>query len=516
MVETHLVGTQGAGMNETAIYDAVVIGGGIIAASAAQHLVAAGYRTLLAERGDYASSTSSRTSRLQHCGLSYFSPAGNSIAAFLMNPRFGLQCMELTRRAMRGRAEFVQSSPERVRPLTFVVPLTPENAIPVWKAKLAFRMMEFFDGGRVPLDLKILSAAEARALPSLQGLAGLERIRGAITFTEYQYQWPERIVIDTIMKARAAGLEALNYSPVTAIAREDDLWRVTVETPQGPRVVMTRTVVNCAGVWVDQVTGLVGPGAVRIGAGAKGTNIVARLPAQFRGMGFDTVTSTGMAFYLIPWGDLHYIGPWDTPASGRPEDFRASEAEIEAILNEMQLLFPGVGLTREDVLYSWAGARPRSGHPSDPLGSMLVEDHDLTEKGLPNFFAFTGGLLMTHRDAGRRLTAAVARRIKPSGQARAIDYAARLMPGGDAVSAASVTYAIEQEQARSLAGILRRRLPAGWEPDLGMTHVEEVARIAAPLLGWSEEQTEAEIERFRRQTRLHFAPRDAAALVAAE
>lgn len=128
----------------TGIYDTVVVGGGIIAASATQHLTAAGYRTLLAERGDYASGTSSRTSRLQHCGLSYFSPAGNSMAAFLLNPRFALKSLELTRRAMRGRAEFVKTSPERVRPITFFVPLTRENAIPVWKAKLAFRMMQLF------------------------------------------------------------------------------------------------------------------------------------------------------------------------------------------------------------------------------------------------------------------------------------------------------------------------------------------------------------------------------------
>lgn len=412
--------------------------------------------------------------------------------------------MELTRRAMRGRAEFVQSSPERVRPLTFVVPLTPENAIPVWKARLAFKMMEAFDGGRVPLNLKILSTAEAKAYPALQGLAGLDRIRGAITFTEYQYIWPERIVIDTIMKARDIGLEALNYSPVTGIAREGEGWRVTIQTPDGHREVRTRAVINCAGIWVDAVTELTGPEAAKIGAGAKGTNIVAHLPGQFRGVGFDTVTSTGMAFYIIPWGDLHYIGPWDSPATGSPEEFRATEEEVAAILNEMALLFPGVKLARKDVIYSWAGARPRSADLTNPLGSMAVMEHDLTSKGLPNFFAFTGGLLMTHRDAGRRLTAAVSRRIKPSGRAVPVDYSARLVPDGDRVSETSVTYAIKNEQARTLAGILRRRLPVGWEPDLGLSCVDEAVRIAAPLLGWSADKAGAEAARFRCQTQIDF------------
>lgn len=488
------------------IYDTVVVGGGIIAAAAAQHLTSAGYRTLLAERGDYASGTSSRTSRLQHCGLSYFSPAANSIAAFITNPRFGLSCMELTRRAMRGRAEFVKTSPERVRPLTFVVPLTPANAIPVWKARLAFKMMEIFDAGSVPLDLKVLSASEARAFPALQGLAGLDSIRGAITFTEHQFVWPERIVIDTIMKARDAGLEALNYSPVTGIRRAGEGWLVTLKTVDGPREIRTRAVVNCAGVWVDEVTALTGANGVKLNTGAKGTNIVVRLPERFRGIGFDTVTSTGMAFYLIPWGDLHYVGPWDTPADGARDNFRATSDEIDAILNEISLLFPELGLTRTNVLYSWSGVRPRTARDGHPLGTMEVEEHDLTERGLPNFFVFTGGLLMTHRDAGRRLTAAVAKRLKPSSAPIPIDYSARLVPDGDKVSSASVTHAVQQEQARSLAGILRRRLSVGWEADLGLGSAEEAAGIAAPLLGWSPAQARAEIERFRRNTHLNFKP----------
>lgn len=492
------------------IYDAVVVGGGIIAAAAAQHLAAAGYRTLLAERGDYGSGTSSRTSRLQHCGLSYFSPAGNSLSAFLLNPRFALSCMELTRRAMRGRAEFVRSSPERVRPLEFVVPLTPENAVPAWKARLAFRLMSFFDSGAVPLDLKVLSPAEARRHPALQALAGLDRIRGAISFTEQQYIWPERIVIDTIMKAREIGLEALNYTPVTGVARDGEGWRVTLATPDGPREVRSRAVVNCAGVWVDEITAMTGANGVRLNTGAKGTNIVARLPERLRGIGFETVTSTGMAFYLIPWGDLHYIGPWDSPATGARENFRATPEEIDAILRELALLMPGIALKREDVLYSWAGARPRTAREGQILGSMEVMEHDLTDREMPNFFVFTGGLLMTHRDAGRRLVAAVARRIRPSGPERPLDYSARPVPEGDRVSEISVAWAVEREQARTLAGILRRRLPVGWEDDLGLSHAEEAARIAAPLLGWSAAQAEAEVARFRQETIADFAPNPAA------
>lgn len=72
------------------------------------------------------------------------------------------------------------------------------------------------------------------------------------------------------------------------------------------------------------------------------------------------------------------------------------------------------------------------------------------------------------------------------------------------MSTTAVTYTVRQEQARSLAGILRRRLPAGWDTDLGLDSAEDAAHIAGPLLGWSHPHIRQEIERFRRNTQLNF------------
>ena len=488
----------------TPTYDTVIVGGGVIAAAAGQHLTAAGYHTLLVERDDYGAGTSSRTSRLQHCGLGYLPAARGSIADFLARPRSAIECFSLMRRAMQGRAEFVRIAPERVRPVTFLVPLTRKNAIPRWKARLAFWLMAASDGGQVPLDLRILSAEEARAHPALKDMAGLDGIRGAMTFTEYQYHWPERIVVDTVMKARTLGLEALNHTAVTALAREGDLWRATLTAAEGSRDVLARAVVNCAGVWVDQITALAGASHIRKNTGEKGTNIVLRLPESLRGIGFETVTSAGAPFYLIPWGELHYVGPWDSASDGRPEGFRATEAEIAAIIDQMGRLFPGFGLKRGDVLYSWAGVRPRSLAKDGKGSAPAVQEHDLTDEGLPNFFTFTGGLLMTHRDAGRRLTRAVARRLKPSRPPRPLDPAPHSVEGLHRVTKASVAHAVLHEQARTLSDILRRRLSVGWEQDLGLGHAEIAARLAAPHLGWTPEETATQVAGFIEETLTEF------------
>lgn len=488
----------------TRTYDTLIVGGGIIAAAAGQQLTAAGYDTLLVERADYGSGTSSKTSRLQHCGLGYLSAASGSIGAFLARPRYAMNCLGLMRRAMQGRAEFVRAAPNRLEPVTFIVPLTPENGIPRWKARLAFRLMAMSDAGQVPLDLRILSAPEARALAPLQGMAGLDAIRGAITFTEYQYHWPERIVVDTVMAARAMGMEARNHTAVTALAREGDLWRATLTSDGLSEDVTARAVVNCAGVWVDEITAMAGAPHLRKNAGEKGTNIALRLPQALRGVGFETVTPAGAPFYLIPWGDLHYVGPWDSASAGSPEGFRATETEIAAILAQLARLFPGLGLRRKDVLYSWAGVRPRTLSPVGQGSTSEVREHDLTDEGLPNMFTFTGGLLMTHRDAGRRLTRAVGRRLKPSGSPHLLDAAVPPRTDTGIVSEASVSHAVVHEQARTLADILRRRLSVGWEPDLGLDHVETAARLAAPHLGWTPERTAAEVADFIAETAREF------------
>ncbi len=486
------------------IYDTVVVGGGIIAASAGLHLAAAGYRTLLAERDDYGAGTSSKTSRLQHCGLGYLSAANGSIVDFLAHPRSAIECLSLMRRAMQGRAEFVPVAPERVKPVTFMIPLTPENAIPRWKARLAFRLMAANDGGAVPLNLRILTAEEARAHPALQGMAGLQDIRGAISFTEYQYHWPERIVVDTVMRARAIGMEALNHTAVTGLARHGDLWRMTLTVAGGSRDILSRAVVNCAGVWVDEITALAGAPHLRKNTGEKGTNIVVRLPKSLRGIGFETVTAAGTPFYLIPWGELHYVGPWDSASDGSTDGFRATEAEISAILDQLGRLFPGFGLKRGHVLYAWAGVRPRSLAKDGRGSAPTVREHDLTDEGLPNVFTFTGGLFMTHRDAGRRLTRAVHRRLQPSGPPRPLDAPLPPLPDMDHVTEASVAHAILNEQARTLSDILRRRLSLGWGPDLGRRHAEAAAKLAAPHLGWTPEEKAVQIAAFINETITEF------------
>src|SRR3954468_12707739 len=90
-------------------FDVAIIGAGINGSSAAQHLAAAGYRVLLAERGDFGSGSSSRSSRLLHCGLRYLAP-GRSIFDFVIHPTRFFNALRMAQQGMQARSEFVRTS----------------------------------------------------------------------------------------------------------------------------------------------------------------------------------------------------------------------------------------------------------------------------------------------------------------------------------------------------------------------------------------------------------------------
>lgn len=490
----------------TRVFDVLVIGGGIIGASAGHHAASAGYDTLLVEQGDYASATSSRTSRMQNCGFMYFMDLHGAGPAVLRDPRRVASSLELARRALRERTDFVRSSLDRVRRCEFYVPFGGTTGISGLQMRAATWAMRLLGGRGLSLEPAFLGAAEARAHPLLRMMANADRISGALRYVEYQYVSPERIVIDTILKGREAGLDARNHTRIVGLMRSRDGWEATIEQNGSVSTVATKAVINAAGAWVDDITGLASSRASHLNAGAKGVNLLVRLPAGARGLGFETVTERGTPFYLFPWGDLHYIGPADAAADAKETEFRATDAEIAEILSDANHFFPNLDLTTDDVVYSWAGVRPRTAGADAPLGTFEVREHDLTDQGLPGFIVFTGGLFMTHRDAGRRLVRALGRHVAPSRPSRTPDYALTRQVDEDRVSPRSVRRAIVDEQAWTLSDILRRRLLVAWSDDLGLSVSEEASRLAADVLGWDELERGKQLADYRAEVERSFRP----------
>lgn len=478
-------------------FDVVVIGAGVNGASAAERLAADGYRVLVVDKGDFASGASSRSSRLLHCGLRYLAP-GRSILDFVRHPARLKTALRMARLAMQSRSEFVKSFPGRVGQMRLHFPIYAGGLYRGWHLDLAFRLLERLGPGDLPLDYRRLSPQEARALPLIGGLRDPDRLLGVSAFREYQFQWPERVAVDAIGRAEAAGASARNHTAARIAGRDGEGWRIELtdmlaQTP--PVVVKARMNLVTAGAWIDEVARSGAPGASRKIFGTKGCHIVVRLPPECRGLGIATFNSQGEPLYCIPWKDLHYFGPTESEYAGDLDRIHVTDAEQAYLIREANILLPGLKLTAGDVLMTWAGVRPLTYDPAVPFGNRSRVLHDLAADGLPDMLAMTAGPVMSHRSAGAEMAAAVAARLGPADRARRPSAPARRPVA---------------EHAASLSDVLFRRSGRAWEGPVGEDELDALAAETAATLGWDDDERTRQLRLFREEWAALYRPRSAA------
>lgn len=487
-------------------FDVAVIGAGVNGASAAQHLAARGYDVLLVDKSDFASGASGRSSRLLHCGLRYLAP-GASMWEFARHPSRLATALRMARQAMACRAQFAQATPERVRPITLAFPFYRDGPYKAWQIDLAFRVLDRLGGGKVPLDYRPLSAKDALAAPLTGALRDPDRLLGAATFREYQFDWPERIVVETALDAERLGATVRNHTAVTRLERGEDGWRLhlvdALDAENAPATVEAGLVFNMAGFWIDRVGGsIAGQRPGRRVTGTKGAHIVVRLPPECADLGVITLNRLNLPFYCIPWRGLHYFGPTETLYEGDPDDIRPSEEDVDFLLGEANHLLPGLGgLARADILYGWAGVRPLTYDPDLPDGARSREVHDFADAGQPGLFAMTAGPIMTHRSAGAEIADLVAKKLPAPRAPQAPSFAATppvdedsplILNHGPPVHLSEIRRAARDEHARTLVDALFRRTAAGWSDTMGREAARAAAQAMGEELGWTPERIEQE------------------------
>lgn len=490
------------------VFDVVIVGGGIVGSSSAREAAAAGFSVLLVEKDDFASGSTSRSSRLLHCGLRYFE-APDPVRYFSRHPGRFLTSLSMARAAMRERREMVLTAPQRVRPLDFFFPIYDDGPYKPWQTDLAFGLLKRLAPNDVPLNYRRLKRDVALQQPIVAALGRPDRLRAAAQFTEYQFDWPERICIDAILDAEALGATVLNYTHATLGDAQQGLRKVLLERSDGSKAhVSARRVMTMAGIWIDSILGASSAKVQRRVFGTKGAHIVIRLPDRYRGQGITTINSNGEPFYCIPWHDLHYIGPTETTYEGDLNDIHVDVGDLEFLLSETAALFPGLGVTRGDVLSTWAGVRPLTYDPEHPKGNRSRILHDLSKDGLSGVHAMTAAPIMSHRDAGREVAAILRASLTPEGKVTDLSYAPRLpkkganspsIAPGICYTLSDVRHAAQHEHAKTLMGVLYRRSGAGLRHVFDDDEVVTVARVMGDELGWSDSKIGAEIERFKEQ-----------------
>jgi glycerol-3-phosphate dehydrogenase len=358
----------------SAPFDVLVIGGGIVGAGVARDAALRGLRTVLVDKSDFASGTSSRSSRLLHGGLRY-----------LEQGRIGL-----VREASLEKMRLSRLAPHLCEPLPFVFPVWKGGPWGLWKLSAGVHLYDILCGGRnLGSSATLGPGGMLREVPGLrsQGLRGGVRYFDGLTNDA-------RLVIDTLRSAEAAGAALLNYATLESADRIGSEWRCTLrdELSGTNGEVRARTVVNAAGAWA----GGLAHSRVRLRL-TKGAHLVARRSSL--AVTQAVVLSEGRRIlFVIPWGERVILGTTDTDYSGDPADVRTDAADIEYILGVVNDAFPQARLTPPDLISSWAGVRPLiasrrnwAGAPSD-----ISRGHQI-RVAEPGWIDVAGGKLTTYR-----------------------------------------------------------------------------------------------------------------------
>lgn len=392
------------------VYDLAVIGGGINGCGIARDAAGRGASVVLFEQGDFASGTSSASTKLIHGGLRY-----------LEHYKF-----RLVREALLEREVIWAIAPHIVWPLRFVLP-HHSGLRPNWLLRVGLFLYDNLGGRkRLPGTRSVDLGSDPAGKPLKS-----EFKRGF----EYSDCWVEdsRLVVLNAQDAADRGASIRPRTRVVAANRSAGLWHVTVESREtGLReTVLAKVLVNAAGPWVgDVLTGIVqaeAPAGVRL---VQGSHIVVR-KLYDHGKCYIFQNADNRIVFAIPYEkDFTLIGTTDLDYRGDPAEVRASEEEIAYLCAAASEYF-AKPIERDDVVWTYSGVRPLyddGASKAQEATRDYVLSLDAPENAAPLLSVF-GGKITTYR----RLAEAALDKLRSSLPAATVPSwtGSQPLPGGD-------------------------------------------------------------------------------------
>lgn len=359
-------------------FDVLVIGGGITGAGVALDAAARGLRVALVERGDLASGTSSRSSKLVHGGLRYLQQRE----------------LALVRESLAERQRLLRNAPHLVRPVPFVIPLLgpaglADRAVARgWSAALWGYDM----AGGLRIGHRHRRVCAATVLARLPGLRP-ELVTGGFLYHDARAD-DARLTLAVARTAADHGAVIATYAPVAALAR-GRYDRVAGAVLADGITVRADAVVNATGVWSDRLRELDGdpaPPCLRPARGAHLALAAERLPWYTAAV---LPAGRGRSVFVVPWGDQVYVGTTDTDHAGALDDPHCTSDEVAYLLAALNAVLASP-LGPADVVGTWAGLRPLvAGAPSGRTADLSRRHRvAVSPSGL---ITVTGGKLTTYR-----------------------------------------------------------------------------------------------------------------------
>jgi glycerol-3-phosphate dehydrogenase len=522
-------------------FDVLVIGGGITGAGCALDAASRGLRTALVERDDFASGTSSKSSKLIHGGLRY-----------LQQREVGL-----VYEALAERQVLREIAPHLVRTLPFL--------LPVFKGRdglfdrriarlvgLSMWMYDFTGGVRIgKLHKKLDITAAQHHVPTLRA----DRIAYAYLYYDARAD-DARLTLTIARTAAAHGANVVNRAAVTGFLKDDTgkVVGTTVVAGGEPIEVRAAQVVNATGVWADEVRALdegAHPQSIRPAKGVHVTVPWAKVRNDIAAV--VPVPKDRRSVFVVPWGEFTYVGTTDTDYDGPIDDPQCTAGDVRYLLSAINYS-TDARLTEADVLGTWAGLRPLVKDASSARTADLSRQASV-RRSASGVVTVTGGKLTTYRrmaaDTIDEVVEALGRggrshtkRVRllgadghhgslngasrngaspngdsPNGHRAANDHlgdrygslaaevralvaadptlGARLVPGLPYLRAEAV-YAARHEMATTIDDVLSRRTRARLlARDAAAAAAGDVGALLAAELGWTDAERNAQIAAYR-------------------
>jgi glycerol-3-phosphate dehydrogenase len=488
---------------------------------------------LLVERDDFASGTTSRSSRIVQGGLHYLEQGE----------------LGLLRESLRGRETLLREQPHLVHSLDFVLHVGAESRYSALEIRAALWLYRKL--GRVPPFL------DESQIESLRHGLDAGRRWALFPYQDALCEFPERLVADWLLDACAAGAVARNHAEVLAIRTARGHVRgvlVRDRITGQDSYVESEWVINATGPWVDSVRDLTGLAVHSpLASAVRSSHLMIRSFPLAGNLGLRTTASNGRTILIAPWNGMLQIGSTEVSHSGDPSLATPSEEEVGFLLASAAALFPRARLTSADIVFSYAGVHPLP-HVGGkrPLrrgcGSSATL-HNHADEGALGMLSIFGGSLTTavslaHKTAramglhgGRPLSPQIDIGIAGGAEntlqqwARTVHAATRIPQVSAAAVArwhgrhamcviqaavrdpimrttivdghpqivAQAVEAAAYEQAITLGDILLRRVPMALDQDWNEDSTVQAAARIAPALKWNERRMREEVEAFEEE-----------------
>ena len=532
----------------TTPYDLIVVGAGINGLGVARDAAARGLRVILLEQDDICSGVSAWSGRLVHGGLRY-----------LEHRDFGL-----VRESLRERERLFRLAPHLVKPKRLIMPLYRHNQRPAWMIRLG---MVVYDA--LSFDKRTGRHEVLKTAGTLERFAGISQdgLTGATVFTDGQVEYAERLCVEVAIAAVGDGAEIRTKARVEEPLLEGGRLvgvRYRDTTTDTLHEVRAPIVLNVAGPWIDRIFRRGAPEQPRLNGGTKGSHLVV---APFPGAPDDVVyyesKTDSRLVLVIPWMGRYLIGTTDLRFDEDPGEARCDLSEMTYLLDEVNALVPGAGLTPDDVLFTYSGVRPLPYAPDvdewEIPRTHVLHDH---APDIPGLITVVGGKLTTYRQLAEDAVDDVFERLgRPSPKCvtqnlplpgvsgdpevarrslrarglsdltvdrllalyggRAIDVVAHADGDEELLEVvheptgaigAELVFPFAHEFARTFTDVMARRALLAFEPGHGLENVDRALAIVGSRLGWDEDRRKAELHEYHRWlTRLAVPGREQAA-----